>query len=157
MTLEELKERIHYNPDTGEFRWKKNIGSRAKQGAIAGSLGKRGYRQICFDGKIYPASHVAKFYMSGNWPKEEMDHKNRVRHDDRWNNLREATKTQNKYNRTQKLRDFPRGVCKDRNSYSARCSVNGKTHYLGSYTTPNEAHIAYKEFAKKNVGEFYFV
>ena len=64
------------------------------------SHGKRGgYRKITIDGKVYSAARLAWFYKTGRWPDPEIDHINRIRDDNRWENLREATRADNLANR----------------------------------------------------------
>jgi hypothetical protein len=103
-TQKRLKELLNYDPNTGLFRWKGNFGHGTKEGKIAGTLRKAndrqsGRRAIGIDGKIYRAHHLAWLYMTGNWPSRQVDHCNRIKSDDRWENLRLATQEQNSRNR----------------------------------------------------------
>jgi hypothetical protein len=98
--------------------------------------------------------------MTGNWPAITVDHKNGKRDDNRWNNLREATwNQQNVYTKRRAGVSTPlRGVCKITNSesWSARIKHNGKFFYLGSFSTAEEAHEAYRQASKRLRGEFHF-
>lgn len=63
-----------------------------------------GYRVITIFGNEktrpqYRSGRLAFLYMTGHWPEWDVDHKNRKRGDDRWKNLREATRSQNLRNR----------------------------------------------------------
>lgn len=51
-------------------------------------------------GYHYKASRLAWLYMTGEWPKYEMDHINHVKDDNRWVNLRDVTPAENCANRT---------------------------------------------------------
>ena len=63
---------------------------------IAGSVTGVGYRQIQIDGIFYYASRLAWFYMTKEWPEFIVDHENENKEDNSWDNLREATDSQNK-------------------------------------------------------------
>lgn len=67
ITLEQLKELLYYDPDTGNFI---RIVNRAKyvEGQIAGTE-NNGYIIIELYGKGYSASRLAWFYMTGEWPE----------------------------------------------------------------------------------------
>lgn len=101
LTQAHLQQILEYEPSTGEFRWKvfRNAHG-AKQGDIAGGVNAIGYRAICINYKLYAAHRLAWIIMTGSWPSSEIDHINGVRDDNRWVNLREATSSQNKHNRT---------------------------------------------------------
>ncbi len=81
LTYERLREAFFYNPRTGVFVWASTRrGQRPKIGDIAGSVGKKsGYCIIGIDGFTHGAHRLAWFYMTGDWPKHEVDHKNRKR------------------------------------------------------------------------------
>lgn len=92
LTQAKLKSLINYNPVTGEF-------SRAGY-AKCGTLTYQGYLAIQVAGKRYYAHRLAWFYMTGKWPEDEIDHKNRIRNDNRWENLREADRYLQSTNRS---------------------------------------------------------
>lgn len=99
LTQERLKELLHYDPETGVFTRLKTISNfKAKKGDIAGGINSIGYRQICVDGKHYNASRLAFLYTEGYFPEHEVDHKNRIKSDDRWDNLRHISKQCNARN-----------------------------------------------------------
>lgn len=96
----ELRSQLHYDPDTGIWSWLAPLKhSKMKPGDIAGRLTQAGRWQIRLAGEFYYASRLAWLYMTGDWPIDQIDHINRDRADDRWCNLREATQSQNSYNR----------------------------------------------------------
>lgn len=108
-TLEELKSELDYDPLTGIFTWKvKRRGIRV--GKKAGCLMSNGYLLIRFKRTPVLAHRLAFFYMKGRWPASQIDHKNRIRNDNRWENLREATPSENNSNKTIKERDLPKGI-----------------------------------------------
>lgn len=108
LTHDRLLERISYDPQLGEFR------SRLSGDRI-GWINDRGWRKIEIDGKKYRAARLAFFYMTGRWPHPTVDHKNRNRSDDRWENLKEAEFVEQIWNRPQKP-----GVSGESHIYSRR-------------------------------------
>ncbi len=97
LTQDRLKELFYYDQLTGNFIRKVATGSKVKVGDIAGSRNTIGYIQICIDYKVYLAHRLAVLYMEGYWPNE-VDHRDTVRDNNKWANLREATSSQNSYN-----------------------------------------------------------
>ena len=94
LTAHRLRKLLRYYPTTGKFRWKVTTSSRAIAGGVAGTRGRRGHYQIRIDGNPYQASRLAWLYMSGKWPKLEINFINRNTSDTRWANLREMTPSQ---------------------------------------------------------------
>lgn len=92
LTSEVLREKLLYDPITGTFTHLRNH-AKVKAGQQAGSLDDRGYRQIVISGKFYYAHRLAWFYMTGEWPVSEVDHKNLEKDDNVWTNLRAATRS----------------------------------------------------------------
>lgn len=99
ITVERLRAILLYEPDTGEWYWRVSISNRIKAGMRAGGIKAGGYRQFLISGYTYYSAPLAFLYMTGEWPKDQMDHINRIRDDDRWENLREASWSENMANR----------------------------------------------------------
>jgi HNH endonuclease len=103
LTAARLREILHYNPDTGEFAWIERRQGR-RLGAV-GSIGTKGkgtnyFRlMVTIDYHSYKAHHLAWLYMTGEWPFPEIDHINRNPMDNRFANLRLATKVEQRANR----------------------------------------------------------
>jgi hypothetical protein len=117
--------------------------------------------KISVNGNAQLAHKVAWFYVYGEWLLE-IDHKNRIRSDNRITNLRKATRNQNNMNslgwRKEKRKfDLPRGVyhypqCPNR--YRAQIVVNKKQIHLGCFDSILLAQKAYAEAAYKYFGSF---
>lgn len=157
LTLEKLRSLLEYSPETGEFRW---LASRYRitAGDVAGSINNRDYRYIKIDGRSYSAHRLAWFYMTGEWPAEEIDHINLIKDDNRWENLREASHSQNSMNRATR-RDCAagaKGVKWDKKSrkWVAEITITGRPIYLGTFGTISEAAAAYAVASEKYHGEF---
>lgn len=130
---------LHYDPETGVWTWLKAPKHNTRRtGHRAGSVGSDGYRKIRIDGLTYISSRLAFIYTTGEWPTHEMDHENRIRDDDRWDNLREATSSQNKYNT--RVRESNLGV---KNIYCSgkQYMVQIGKRYIGLYRYIEEAIV----------------
>jgi len=99
LTQSELKELLHYDPETGVFTWLVRNGSGVEAGDVAGTLTLRGYWSIRYRRRSYRAHRLAFLYMTGSFPTLDVDHINGARGDNRWCNLREVTSRQNARNR----------------------------------------------------------
>lgn len=152
--LAELKRIMKYDPLTGEFIRTIDHSSRAKAGAVAGSVVSDGYRQICVLGKVYRAHRLAWLYAYGYMPNETVDHINRNRSDNRLSNLRLATKKQNAENiklRNDNVTGY-KGVSwrASHTKWEAKIQHNKKTLHLGFFDSPKEASAAYQTAAKEH-------
>lgn len=157
LTQAELKYQLSYDPYTGLFKWivlKPNM----KIGDIAGSPDSHGYINISIKNKKYSAHRLAWLYITGIYPKNLIDHKNLIRNDNRFLNLRECTYQQNNFNRPSikgKTSKF-KGVsfCKERRKWIAHATLNKKSYFLGRFDSEILAASVYEEFSKRNHGEF---
>lgn len=143
-TRNRLFELVYYVPETGIFysiKTNKQIGS-TKNSRVP-------YVLIGIDGKQYYAHRLAWVYMTGEEPKDIIDHKDGNGLNNKWENLREANKRQNaansKVKSTSKL--GVRGISKNREGYLVRIC-------LGTYETLEEAIKVYNEAMFYHHGEF---
>lgn len=147
LSAERLRDLLHYDPETGIFTWRVGRRGGARAGAVAGSIDRDGYRHITIDFVNYLAHRLAWFWMIGEWPINEIDHRNSIRDDNRFAELREATDTQNKRNarisraNTSGLKGA--SFDKRRGRWRAQIHDAGKQRYLGTFNTAVEAHAAY--------------
>lgn len=158
LTHSRLTQVVNYDPKTGVFRWLKvarNTGIRV--GAVAGGVQKAtGYYRIQIDGSCYFAHRLAWLYMTGEWPRETVDHRDRNKLNNAWTNLRAASPSQNTQNigRRSTNRVGLKGVTRSRTRFMACISIDKKQTYLGTFETAEEAHAAYVAAASKHHGEF---
>ena len=155
MDLNELRNTLTYSPDTGLFHWLVSRGSKGS-GFVAGYIETDGRPKVHLFGKRYIQSRLAYFYMTGAWPKEEVDHINRDVGDNRWCNLRAATRSENCRNMPALSRSKTgiKGVWFIAGRYRAEIMLHGKRHYLGRFKTKEAAQQAYRVAAEKLHGEF---
>lgn len=165
LTAEQIRAIFTYNPDEGLLRWKfaAGMGGRYPAGSVAGTLNKEGYRYVIVNGKHYRASRVIWLYVTGEWPKVQVDHEDRSTGNDKWNNLRLATGSQNKANCGKYKGKGPKSsllkgvqaVQKARSiRYRAIATKDGVREHLGYFDTEEEAHAAYLKRAEELHGEF---
>lgn len=158
LTVERLREVVHYNPGTGFFTWL--ISRRVvRAGARAGSVHKKTqYLRIKIDGVDHLAHRLAWLYMTGQWPPDQIDHRDLVRSHNWWSNLRLANNSQN--NANSRLPSCStsgfKGVTwsRHRKKWQAQITFQGRNQYLGGFDTPEAAHAAYAAAAIKHHGEF---
>lgn len=159
LSHETLTRVLDYNPETGMFTWKVVLSNRAKVGAVAGSLDRHGHRLIPINGTRYSAHRLAWFYVYNVWPKDEIDHENLIKGDNRIDNLREATRQQNVRNVARKKSNKTgfKGVIRHNQSphkFVAQITIDGLTRYLGIFDTPEDAHAEYVRASKEHHQEF---
>jgi hypothetical protein len=151
MSSDQLRQLLNYDPLTGVFTWKKAIGGRAVVGNVAG-YEKQGYICITINSNRHYAHRLAVFYITGEWPKEEVDHINGTRNDNRYDNLRcvsHQTNTQNVRKARIDASSKIMGVAFKDGKWRAKISINGKTTHIGSYNSSKDAHNAYLEAKRK--------
>ena len=162
MTFEELTRLYRYDPRLGLFYHiqPNGIETHVKDRPSKNKyliIGDNKYLRIGHQGKRYYQHRLAWLYMTGSWPEHEIDHINGVRCDNRWKNLREATRQQNMFNHQSRRADLPKGVYRCRspiNPFYAQIQINGKQIYLGCYPDITTAKSAYDKSAKQLFGEF---
>jgi hypothetical protein len=146
--IETVLDVLKYDPDTGIFTWRTNEKVAASvRGKIAGTLAANGYRRIKINGSCFLAHRLAWLILEGEDPGDlQVDHINGITDDNRRENLRLVTRSENQHNQRS-----ARGYCfhKRDNNWKAQIMLNGKQHYLGLYTTKEEARAAYLEAKAK--------
>ena len=147
--MEQLKDKLHYDPNTGVFTWVNcNKHHSEKTGRLAGTVGTskgKAYASIGYNGNVYRSHRLAWFLTHGYFP-EMIDHINGNSLDNRLCNLRECTSSQNNQNHQghKKTTSFPPGVRRTvSNKFEARIRVNNKAIQLGTFVTEKEAAEAY--------------
>lgn len=148
MDFEDTSEVLEYRPETGKLLWKVASRNRmVKPGDEAGFLSAYGYRQVRVFGATRLAHRVCWLLYYGAWPDGEIDHINRVRTDNRINNLRVAPKSINQQNKRAAQRNSASGILGvtqlSSGRWRASIRANGKDHHIGTFATSLEAGEAY--------------
>lgn len=122
-----------------------------------GTVRPKGYLAAVVDGKCYRVHHLVWMYHYGHFVKE-LDHINRVRDDNRIENLRPCNHSQNLSNSASRKGKY-KGVtfCKYTQRWRAQITLNGVHHCLGRHNTPEEAALAYNEAAVRRNGDFEYL
>lgn len=171
-TQEQIKELLHYDPETGKFTWNERAenwfvatdhntaagackswnSSWAKKEAFTAV--SHGYKVGAIKNKLYRAHRLSFFYMKGYMP-EQVDHINGDRGDNRWENLRAVDNMENHRNLRKRSTNTsgvvgvifrPKGgYGKKTDRYIANITVNYETKFLGCFDTLEEAAKARKE------------
>jgi hypothetical protein len=157
LTQERLRQLVRYEPATGAFV-RLVDSARAKAGDVAGHLNRDGYRYARIDGKRYLEHRLAWFYMTGEWPAVDVDHRDLNKANNAWVNLRQATRGQNMQNIEAPSHNTSgfKGVCFDalNGKWLAFANVGGRFHNLGRFLLKDEAIAAHAAGVQRLFGEF---
>jgi len=156
MDQQKVKDLFDYRD--GKLFWKvANIGScqTYKEAGTINSSG--GYRRIMVDKKHHLTHRLVYLMHHGHLPKF-LDHINNNRLDNRIENLREATVSQNQCNKVYngKSKSGVKGVCwhKRENRWSAQIQINKKKICLGYFKSVEDAAKVLQGSREKYHGEF---
>jgi hypothetical protein len=148
-----------YNKSTGQLVWLNPLARRTKKGAIAGTVNSRNYIQIKIDGKLFLAHRLIWAIVHGSIQDDmQIDHINGNTLDNRIDNLRLCTSTENNANRRAHIRNKSgyKGVSWDKNKQKWLASImaNRVFYRIGFFDDPKLAHIAYCKAASELHGNF---
>ena len=147
----------HFKYEDGELiRIKASTTRPDTLGQPFGGLTGTGYIQGWFKNKLYYLHHLIWIYHYGKLPEGIIDHINRDKTDNRIENLREASKQQNTWNRSGDrgaVSQF-KGVSRKRDKWRARIVIDGIEHSLGVFETEIAAGLAYKQASQLLQGEY---
>ena len=154
--VETLREYFSYDSKTGIVSRLKRTSNRTTTSGPVGTLGNRGYLTVGFQGRNLCVHRLAWKLHTGEEPPKELDHKNRDKIDNRWDNLRAASRQQNLSNKLKRRGKYLAGVSKNGRKWVAmhgRCGTPSFA-YLGTFETEKEAHDAYVKWHREHYGEF---
>lgn len=156
LTQECVRKLFDYDADAGRLIWKTSPRAKVRVGDEAGCVDGR-YVRVQVMGRRYCAHHIAWLWMTGEWPKQQIDHKDRNSTNNAWSNLRVASPSQNAANRAVRAGNkcglkgayrLPNG------KFSASIKKDGRSKNLGQFETAEAAHGAYCAAARRAFGEF---
>jgi len=141
---------ICYCPASGAFT--------RSDGSKAGCIGLNGYLYISVKGKRFLGHRLAWFLVTGAMPEGCLDHINNTKTDNRFENLRRASKSQNGFNRGPNKNNSSgaKGVhwYARKNKWKAEIWHEGSKRHLGYFHSLDMAAKAYSDAAKILHGEF---
>lgn len=149
LTIERLREVLHYDPETGIFTWRVRLNNSTAAGSAAGCLKPNGYIHIRIDGVLHQAHRLVLYWVNGVASSSgDVDHRDHNRSNNVFVNLREATRSENMQN-TRKPRDNKSGFKgvswnKERKKWAAFIRTAGKSKNLGNFTNIEDAVEARK-------------
>jgi hypothetical protein len=159
LTAARLRELLHYDPDTGAFTRRfaeltPKGGVRKAAGTVIGRPMAGGYVRVGVAGRRYLANVLAWLYMTGQWPRGDVDHRDGDPSNNRWKNLRDVAHQQNIENRRHANKNNTCGLLGvhasgARGRWTAAIHVGGRKTHLGSFGSPEEAHAAYVEAKRR--------
>lgn len=162
-TRDYILSRLAFDIEAGIAVWidatKQHAGLNGKEAGTPrmNQSGKQ-YWHIKIDGRPFKRSHLVFLVANGRWPEPQVDHIDGNSLNDRLDNLREVTTTQNAWNHKGRTKssDLPMGVRLVAKSgrFQARIACNKQMHHLGAYDTPEQAHAAYQTKRKELFGEY---
>lgn len=145
LTAERLRELVVYDPETGVMKSRVSR-HRVKPGDVIGVLNSKGHLLTRISWRLYYVHRLAWLYMTGEWPTNFVDHRNGDPADNRWANLREATRAQNGRNRScnHGNRAGTKNVywCARDRSWRVLIKADGVEHYIGQFRDLDEARTA---------------
>jgi len=157
MTIEEhIKEMLTYKD--GKLYWKNRVGFQAYlNGKEAGGYDKNGYIRLRVNETLMFSHRVIYFLHYGCWPRQ-IDHKNRIKDDNRIENLRACTASENRTNVANKINEsiYGRNVSKKSNTgkYRVRLTKFGKEIHIGEFEDLEFAQLVASEAREKYYGEW---
>jgi len=161
ITAEYVRSIFYYDKQLGVLIWKERYDvpkewNTRYANKIAGTNSKSNRWQILINNKKYIRYHLIWVYHHGYWSIKAIDHIDGNSMNDKIENLREATDSQNAgnskipYTNTTGLK----GVCKYRSKWRAQIRVNGPKVWLGDFNCPAAASFAYQIASDIHFGEF---
>ena len=143
LTYERVRELFDYRDD-GFLIWKIRKSNNTKAGDIAGTSNRNMYSDVMIDRKAYKAHRIIWLWHHGYMPEGDLDHINRIKHDNRIENLREVSRQCNIRNtgNQKNNKSGVKGVWSHKswdNKWRTEIMINRKTHNLGEFNCFDEA------------------
>jgi len=157
ITAKRVRQLLDYDPEAGVFVWRERTSNRISVGDVAGRDNGNGYRRISIDGQSYYEHQLAWLYVYGEWPQNEIDHRDGNGFNNKISNLRDATHEENCQNMPLKTTNTSgiTGVSwsKLHSKWEAYIWRGYKKKYLGLFESLSDAREAYLR-AKRELHTF---
>lgn len=155
ITQDNLKEYFEYKD--GNLFWKKQPSPQIKVGDVVGTINKRGYVQVKFLCKRFYAHRLIYFMFNGYFP-QEVDHIDGNKTNNKIENLRAVTKSQNQHNARINVNNTSgvKGISWDKRcgKWKAQIAVNKKNYHLGRFDDFDLAKKTINQFREKYHQEY---
>lgn len=159
--LEHARRMLRFDALTGKLWWRTKPSGAADAGDEAGYIMSKGYRVVKVKGDDVLAHRLIWALQYGEWPAGMLDHRNAIKDDNRVDNLRDASRSDNAANRAgwgSKNGGYKGVTRKPQRTggyrFQAAIQRAGKRVTLGCFETAEEAGQAYKEAAAQTHGAF---
>ena len=157
LTAEMVRLALDYDPLTGLLLWRRRDDvlprvNKRLAGKPAGCRdGQYGYLSVRLHDRLYQAHRLIWLHVTGEWPADVLDHVDGNPSNNAWSNLRPATRAENNRNRRTTRAGTLKGAVQDAKTgrWMAMIMLGRKNHYLGTFSTQEEAHAAYIEAATR--------
>lgn len=158
IAADRVRQLLHYDRSSGSLTWAAPNARCLRPGDKAGYDNGNGYRRLRIDGRPYYAHNIAWLHAFGIWPERRIDHVNGDRSDNRLDNLRLASASENAANARLSRANTSghRGVSwhKAAGRWNAKIVRNGTTIHLGLFDRLEDAARAYRRAAHAIYGDF---
>jgi hypothetical protein len=129
-------------------------------GEEAGNVGANGYRRVSINNGLYLVHRIIWALVHRRWPLGRLDHVNRDRLDNRLENLRECSVSENRMNSVVRSDCVSglKGASFDRRTGRYRADIRlrgGRRKHLGTYKTAEAAHRAWCRAALERDPRFF--
>jgi HNH endonuclease len=155
-------DRLDYHADQGDFSYKldKSVHGRGFPlkllGAmISGSTDRDGYLVIRTNQNSVQVHRLVWLIETGVYPNEDIDHKDNVRTNNVFSNLRLCTRSKNCQNSKGRRQDRLKGAyLLPQGRWMSSIMERGIVHHLGYFDTEMQAHTAYRVASSHYHGEY---
>ena len=126
-----------------------------KKGNVVGSISNQGYLRTCINYKSYKL-HRLIFMMFYGYMPVEIDHVNGNKTDNRIENLREVSHSQNEWNKSKTVRNTTgiKNITFENGKWRVRVGANNKTINVGIFDNLELAELVAQEARSKYHGNF---
>lgn len=151
--VDAARRHLSYDAESGIFTWILPTSQRVEKGSQAGSL-RNGYIGINIHGERFQAHRLAVAFIEGYLIGDvEIDHIDRNRTNNAYDNLRKGSRTDNMHNLGVRVNNKTgyRGIHLHKGKFDASITVNSRKLHIGRYDTFDEALRA-----RKNAESIYY-
>jgi len=144
LTFQDAIKHFNYNYETGVLKWLVPTAYRVNIGDEAGCINSRGHLQTMINGRFYQVHRIVWLICTGEFPKNNIDHIDKNKLNNKFSNLRDVTQSENCKN--QSIRSDNKsgtvGIDKIKSGWRAQIQVNKTKINLGLFKNKQDATLA---------------